>query len=113
MAFLGMPFEQAAYSFGWGNLRDFALNLPNDSATYRALNRDLSQFSSQLNQSAMLADVFDALTAFAYMFAKAHGGKGQKPKPYPRPFESKDDGQRLGKDPIPISEFDKWYYGGE
>ena len=106
-----MPFEQAAYSFGWGNLRDFAQHLSTDSATYRALYKEHSRFASPTSQSAMLADIFDALEAFAYMFAKAHGGKGQKPKPYPRP--GANEGEKIGKDPLPISEFNEWYYGGE
>lgn len=111
MTLLGMPFEKAAYSFGWGNLRDFAGNLPQASATYRAINSDMARFGSPIKQSAILADVYDAVTALAYMFAKAHGGKGQKPKPYPRPGDK--DTQRLGSDPIPISKFNEWYYGGE
>lgn len=111
MTLLGMPFEQAAYSFGWGNLRDFAHNLSTDSATYRALHGDLSRFASPISQSAMLADIFDAVQMFEYIFAKVHGGKGLKPKPYPRPTEN--DGERIGKDPIPLAEFNKWYNGGE
>lgn len=111
MTLLGMPFEKAAYSFGWGNLRDFAANLPQTSATYRAINGDLARFGSPIKQSAILADVYDAVNAFAFMFAKAHGGKGQRPKPYPRP--GVDDGQKLGSDPIPIKDFNDWYYGGE
>ena len=111
MTLLGMPFEQAAYSFGWGNLRDFALNLSTDSATYRALYKEHSRFASPTGQAAILADIFDAIETLAFMFAKAHGGKGPKPKPYPRP--GADEGERIGKDPIPISEFNDWYYGGE
>ena len=111
MTLLGMPFEQAAISFGWGNLRDFALNLSTTSATYRALYKEHYSFASPTTQSAMLADIFDSLQMFAYMFAKAHGGKGAKPKPYPRP--NADDGEKIGKDPIPIADFNKWYYGGE
>ena len=112
MTLLGMPFEKAAYSFGWGNLRDFASNLPTTSATYRALNKDIADYGNPIKQSGMIADLYDALTAFAYTFAKAHGGKGQKPKPYPRPTKA-DEENKFGKDPIPISEFNDWYYGGD
>ena len=111
MTLLGMPFEQAAYSFGWGNLRDFANNLPQTSATYRALYGETAAFGTNIKQSAILADIYDAITAFAYTYAKVHDGKGNRPKPYPRP--GADKGERIGKDPIPIKDFNKWYYGGE
>lgn len=112
MSILGMTFECAALSFGWGNLVDFVHHLPPTSAVYREKYGDASNFSSELMHSAILADIYDAIAAFNYTFAKAHGGKGRKPKPYKRPWT--DDGvQRIGKDPIPISEFNKWYYGGE
>ena len=104
---LGVPFEVAAYSFGWGNLRDFANNLPQNSATYRALYGETAAFGSDIKQSAILADIYDAITSFAFMFAK----KGKKPKPYPRP--GAQGSERIGKDPIPIKDFNDWYYGGE
>ena len=69
-------------------------------------------FGNPIKQSGMIADLYDTVTAFAYTFAKVYGGKGQKPKPYPRPIESDDD-NKFGKDPIPISEFNDWYYGGD
>ena len=111
MTLLGLTFEQAAYSLGWGNLRDFANNLPLTSATYRALHRESVEFGNPIRQSAMLADIYDLVSNFSFMFAKAHGGKGQRPKPYPRP--GSDNGESIGSDPIPISEFNEWYYGGE
>ena len=111
MTLLGMPFEKAAYSFGWGNMRDFARNLPQTSATYRALHEKESEFLSPLKHAAMIADVYDAISGFSHMFAKAHGGKGQRPDPYPRPWAKK--GESFGSDPIPIADFNDWYYGGE
>ena len=110
--YLGMTFEQAARSFGWGELCNFSNHLPETSATFRALYRDAWTFSTALQQSSLLADLSDALNGFMYMFGKAHGGKGSKPKPYPRPWAS-GDSKHIGSEPIPISEFDSWYYGGE
>ena len=111
MTLLGVPFERAAAVFGWGNLYDFAKNLPQDSATFRALHGDESKFAEQVNQAAIMANLFDAVMMFAHIFAKAHGYKGKPPDKYPRPWAN--DKQKLGSDPIPVSEFDKWYYGGE
>lgn len=112
MTLLGMPFDRAAYSFGWGNLLAFVHHLPPTSAVYREKYGDASDFASDLKQNMILADVFDAVQFLSYSFAKAHGGKGKKPKPYPRPWT--DDGaQHIGSKPIPISEFNDWYYGGD
>ena len=112
MTLLGMPFERAASSFGWANLVTFVHHLPPTSAVYREMYGDASEFASELKQNMILADIFDAVQFFNYNYAKSHGGKGRKPKPYPRPFA--DDGaQRIGSDPIPISEFNDWYYGGD
>lgn len=86
------------------------------SATFRALNPELAEFASAWRQSAILADIYDAIQAFNWSFVCAHTKKGavppQQPKPYPRP--GADDGlQHIGKGAIPISDFDQWYYGGE
>ena len=107
-----MTFEQAAFSFGWGELINFSNHLPIDSATHRALKPDESKFSTDLQHSAILADIFDVVSGFAYAFSKAYGGKGQKPKQYPRPWAN-ESAQKIGSKPIPISEFDAWYYGGD
>lgn len=111
MTLLGMPFECAASSFGWANLISFVHHLPPSSAVYREAYGDASNFASDLKQSAILADLFDAIQALTYAYAKTHGGKGNKPKPYPRPWVT-DDAQHIGSKPIPISEFNDWYYGG-
>ena len=73
---------------------------------------DAFEFASDLKRNAILADIFDAVTLFTYTFARAHGSKGRKPEPYPRPWAS-GYAQKIGSDPIPISEFDRWYYGGD
>ena len=109
---LGMPFELAAVSFGWGNLRDFSRNLPQTSATWRTLHQDESWFITPMQVSEMLASLHDAVMAFAYAFSKAYGATGQKPPEFPRPW-TKNDGESIGSEPIPISEFNDWYYGGE
>ena len=108
LAILGMTLEQAAFSFGWGELINFSNHLPPDSAISRALRPEAYSFSSDLQHSELLASLFDAVQLFAWMFSK----KGKRPKPYPRPWDASDD-QKFGSDPIPISEFNKWYYGGE
>lgn len=109
-----MTFEQAADSFGWGELINFSRHLPDDSATHRATNKDMARFASPLQESALLADIYDAIASFAHMFAKANGGRGKRPEPYKRPWSIADDNEKhFGSDPIPISDFYDWYYGGD
>jgi len=111
MRYLGRTLAQAAAFFGWHELANFAKHLPDDSATVRAQDKDAALFARDLQRAAILADIYDAVMMTAHLFAKAHGGKGAMPKPYPRPW--KDDSSRIGKGAIPISEFDEWYYGGD
>ena len=92
-----MTFEQAVRSFGWADLAVFAKHVPETSATYRALHKEEYKFASDLQQSSMMADLYDAVQALLYMFAKAHGGKPQKPQPFPRPW-TKDNTRRIGSD---------------
>ena len=111
MRYLGKTLAQAVAHFGWGAIIDFAAHLPQESATWLAVNSDRASFASRFGSSAILADIYDAISALAYMYAKRNGGTASKPKGYPRPW--RDAGERFGSDPIPISDFDDWYYGGD
>jgi hypothetical protein len=111
--YLGMTLERAAHVFGWGELFNFSQHLPESSATYRALHADAYRYSSTLQQSAMLADLIDITTALVYSVNHMAGGHMKRPKPYPRPWVDDKDEKKIGAEPIPISDFDEWYYGGE
>lgn len=74
----------------------------------RALNSDMSEWDSNIKQSMILADIFDAIRLFNFSFAR----NGEPPKPYTRPWADKN-AQRIGSAPIPIEEFNDWYYGGD
>lgn len=110
--YLGMTFERAVESFGWGEVINFSRNLPIGSMTVRSKNKEIIEFASDLKRNAILADLYDLVSAFLYTFARAHGSKSGRPKPYKRPWLSPDE-QHIGKGAIPISEFNEWYYGGE
>lgn len=112
MRYLHCTFEQAVAAYGWCELVNFSRHLPDDSATVRAADKETALFARQIQQSALLADIYDAIVMLAYTVAKAYGGKGKPPKPYQRPWDA-GNAQKLGKGAIPISEFDNWYYGGD
>lgn len=115
MVRLGVPFSLAP-RIGWGNLADFVRHLGRDSCVYRARNPEEELFASGLHSNAALADLYDLVAEFITLYASAHSGKGRRPnrpKRYPRPWVEDGEFERIGRDPIPVSEFDRWYYGGE
>ena len=83
-------------------LLSFIQYLPPDSALYRELNPDDEKglWFTTLKTNAILADLYDA-------YARVHTKKGHTAKPYPRPMEKEK--AKLGKDPIPISQFWDWW----
>lgn len=113
---VGVPLE-AAGALGWHNVRDFARHAARNQATniWRAQHKDENTYASVYQTNATLADVFDLLAEFAANYSAVHSKTKRRPRveKYPRPW-SKDEGiRRIGRDPIPVSQFDAWYYGGE
>ena len=94
----------------------FVRHLDSRSAVYRAQHPEEAAFASPLKQSAILADLFDAIRALEYTFVLANLKKGAAAPPPPSKYKRPgvDDGvQRIGRDAIPIAEFNDWYYGGD
>ena len=105
MCRLGLRFEDSP-AIGWDCVLVFVRHLDSRSAVYRAQHPEEAAFASPLKQSAILADLFDAIRALEYTFVLAN------PSKYKRP--GVDEGvQRIGRDAIPIAEFNDWYYGGD
>ena len=92
-------------------LLSFVMYLSPDSALKQELDGD-NAWLTGMHTDMLLAAIYDQLAAFQYVYMRANGGKPKKPKPTPRPGVS-DGTQKVGKDPIPIEDFDKWYYGGD
>ncbi len=92
-------------------LLSFVRYLPPDSALKREMEPD-NEWLSGMRNDMLLAAIYDQLSSIQYSYLRAHGAKPKKPKPLARPGV-KDGAQRVGKDPIPIANFDEWYYGGD
>lgn len=107
-----MPLECAVRAFGWGEIANFERHLPMDSAVVRKKHQDAYAFGSGLKQSAILADIYDELAALLYSFSKVHNGHPTRPKPYSRPWVN-NGSKHIGSKPIPIKDFNEWYYGGD
>lgn len=97
----------------WGALRSLVGHMDHTWALWRELNPKQAETAAWLDGSLvapLLADVFDAVRSLeATVAAKGSGRKPRRPKPYPRPWLRDAETQHVGKDPIPISEFDAWW----
>lgn len=92
----------------------YGLNARN-SCLYCELNPKTASYENGTASAAILADIYDNISEFMYAFGCANTKKGhskpKRAKPYPRPWEEDKSVKKIGKDPIPISDFDDWYYG--
>jgi len=89
----------------------FVKHLPSESATARAAQPDMGGWS---RTDMLLARTCEAVEQLLWVTV-CRGVKKSKWPPRPqriiRPGVT-DDAKRIGKDPIPIEQFDEWY-GGE
>ena len=96
----------------WDALSAFLHHLRPDSATARELNPELSVWTSTAKTNAILADIFDILSAInANLMAIGSGKRAHKPKLYPRPDsgKEKDNKQHFGSGALPPDELRKWF----
>jgi len=92
-------------------LAAFLGNLPPESATVA----DASAVGGWSRTDMLLARTCEAVENLLWVEMCKGVKKSKrppKPKRIPRPGVEESDGKRIGRDPIPISEFDSWY-GGE
>lgn len=75
--------------------------------------RGLGGWSGRMQTNAILADIYDALAAFNTSYIAANSKhKPKKPEQYPRPWTKKKT-KRIGRDAIPITEFNNWWKRGK
>ena len=94
-------------NLGWTALAHFIKYLGPGSALYDEVHPETARWTQG---DMILADIFDAVSAFRYAFASANSkGKPRRPKPYPRPWVRERETKRFGKDPVKVSEFNSWW----
>ena len=114
---LGVRLCDVPETIGWHSVYVFVNHLPMTSALFMSQYPEYAAFCSPLQQASLLTEIVEGLQWLKYDFDVANSEKGapiQKPKPYPTPWQKereRDDGERIGKGAIPLSEFDAWYYG--
>lgn len=112
---LHVPWRAAPLVYGWAELASFARHAAADesTATWRALNPDAAAWASRVGIVTVMACVFDAAAAIHHALATRwarDGIKPKPPKPFPLPWRRESGSERLGRDPIPVADFDAWYY---
>ena len=88
-------------------------NLPPESATVAAIAPGKGGWS---RTDMLLARICEGIEELAWITACKGLKKSswpKRPERIPRPGVEPDGDRHIGKDPIPISEFDEWYGGGE
>lgn len=91
----------------WSALDAFLHKPDLDSEIARELEPELTKWVSPSKTNAILADIYDILAMInSNLVAIGSGKRSVKPKPYPRPNDKEK--QHIGKNALPISEFDKW-----
>lgn len=99
----------------WNALRSFVTHLDQESAVYAELDPERAAWARCADVKTLLADIYDLVAAFRWEFCSANTpprkARPPKPRPYRRPG-AKDDRVRVGRDPIPIREFDDWWNEG-
>ena len=94
----------------------FVKHLGPDSAYFKASNPEEVATAAWMDGTAtcaLLAELIDAVRSSANVLAyKGTGKRAPQLAPYERPW-AKRRVRRYGSAPIRISEFNKWYYGGD
>lgn len=91
-------------------LSRFIKCLPLDSKTACALSgyEHMDEWHERMKTNMLLADVYDNLSAFRYLFATSKSKKkGKRPEPYPRPWKKKT--KHFGKGAIKVKDFWAWW----
>lgn len=112
----GMTLDDVPGRMPWTALRSFVKHLDTSSALSKKVSPNTAGWQGADRVPMILADLIDAVNLFRWEFECANTPKKRRrprqPEPYPRPGVKKKD-KKIGKDPIPIREFDDWWSGGD
>ena len=89
----------------------FLAHLPPESASYASIHGDMGGWS---RTDMLLARICEAVESAAWTVANKGLKRSQmspKPRRIVRPGVKDDGVKRIGKNPIPIEDFDEWYGG--
>lgn len=103
----GHELNDLGSTLSWGALSSFVSNLEADSATVREIEPELSGWSSVAKTNAILADIFDMLSAInSNLVAIGSGSRAKSPEKYPRP--QKKNKEKIFTSSLPMAEMRAW-----
>lgn len=113
----GRTLDDLGGALSWRALRHFVQHLDHTSALWRERHKDKAEWFPWLDGTvlpALVADLIDCTNLGRWEYAVSCTTKGhnkpRKPKPVPTPWRKVGKGERrIGKDPIPISQFEDWW----
>ena len=95
----GYTLDDVGASLSWDALKSFLTYARPDSALFRKMNPEWSEWSTTLKTNIILADIFDQLSAANMMLRTLITHKRSKqPEPYKRPGKEKK--KHIGKKPL-------------
>lgn len=106
----GYTLDDVGASLSWDALKSFLTYAKPDSALFRKLNPEVSEWTTALKTNYILADIFDQLsiTNMLLRILVTHK-KSRQPEPYKRPGAKKSKVQHMGKKPLAgIAEMREW-----
>ena len=104
-------------ALSWRALLHFAANLEPTSRLVRAMHPEIEDMAPWLDGTMvapLVADLIDCTNygrwEYAVSLTKKGKSKPREPKAWPRPWRKAGKGEKkIGRDPIPISEFEDWW----
>lgn len=107
---VGYTLNDVGVSLSWDALKSFLTYSRPDSALYRKINPEMSEWASQIKTNYILADIFDQLSATNMMLrALVTHKRSRPPEPYQRPGSKSKRTQRMGSKPLEsVTEMREW-----
>lgn len=97
----GYTLDDVGHSLSWDALRSFLTYARPDSALFRKINPELSEWGSRIKTNYILADIYDQLAVTnALLKTEISRKKSRQPEPYKRPGQKKTRTQHMGSGPL-------------
>ena len=106
----GYTLDDVGVSLSWDALKSFLTYARPDSAIFKKLNPEWSEWSTALKTNIILADIYDQLSITNMMLKTLITHKKSKPpEPYKRPGDKNRRAKRMGSKPLStVSEMREW-----
>lgn len=97
----GYTLNDVGHSLSWDALKSFLAFTRTDSALYREIHPEMSEWSTRTKTNYILADIFDQLSvANGLLRTLVTKKKSKQPEAYKRPGEKKTRTKQMGKNPL-------------